>query len=208
MIARLRLGRNWPLLVFAGLWLAVIVVVDPRGEFPLNDDWAYAWSVKTLLQEGRFQLSDWGAVNLLPQTLWGWLFSVPGGFSFTALRVSTLIASLITLFALAGFSWDDFTCLSPTPSRPYTAAYQALEGHVIVSSRSYRRWIPPMIDTVFLLRKPAADASQATLTNRPFLPTCRGRFDDACGCGDRSPEENESAADDEGPVAGPLRALH
>jgi hypothetical protein len=65
VIARLRLGRNWPLLVVAGLWLAVIVVVDPRGEFPLNDDWAHAWSVMTLLQEGRLQLSDWRAVNLL-----------------------------------------------------------------------------------------------------------------------------------------------
>lgn len=82
------------------MWVMVAFVINPIGEFPINDDWAYAWSVKTLMDGGGFQLSDWAAVNLLPQVLWGSVFSLPGGFSFTALRISTLSAALIALLIL------------------------------------------------------------------------------------------------------------
>ncbi|MBD2343412.1 ArnT family glycosyltransferase [Anabaena subtropica] len=61
----------------------------------MNDDWAYGWSVKILLETGDFQLSDWTATNLLPQVFWGALFCLPFGFSFTALRFSTLTLGVI-----------------------------------------------------------------------------------------------------------------
>src|SRR5689334_10088256 len=73
------------------LWVFMVILVNPIGDFPLNDDWAYGWTVKTLLETGSFVLSDWTAANLLPQALWGILFCLPFGFSFTALRFSTLI---------------------------------------------------------------------------------------------------------------------
>jgi hypothetical protein len=84
------------------IWVAMVVLVDPVGDFPLNDDWAYGWSVKYLLDEGNLQLSDWTAVNLLTQTLWGALFCLPFGFSFTALRLSTLTLGLIGAIATYG----------------------------------------------------------------------------------------------------------
>ena len=77
----------------------MVILVNPIGDFPLNDDWAYGWTVKTLLETGIFQLSDWTATNLLPQALWGTLFCLPFGFSFTALRISTLTLGLIGLIA-------------------------------------------------------------------------------------------------------------
>jgi hypothetical protein len=86
----------------AFVWFLMITLVNPIGNFPLDDDWAYGWTVKTLLETGRFQLSDWTATNLLPQALWGALFSLPFGFSFTALRFSTLVLGLFGIVATYG----------------------------------------------------------------------------------------------------------
>jgi hypothetical protein len=79
------------------------ILANPIGDFPVNDDWAYGWTVRNLLETGHFQLADWTATNLLPQALWGTLFCLPFGFSFTALRLSTLIlglAGVITTYGL------------------------------------------------------------------------------------------------------------
>lgn len=79
-----------------------VLLVNPVGNFPLNDDWAYAWTVKRLLESGELHLSDWTAVNLLSQALWGALFCLPFGFSFTALRISTLVLGLVGVLATYG----------------------------------------------------------------------------------------------------------
>ena len=79
------------LLLVICFWIAAVIAVNPIGDFPLNDDWAYGGAVRTLIQEGDFRLSGWTATNLLGQVLWGALFCLPLGFSFTALRVSTLV---------------------------------------------------------------------------------------------------------------------
>lgn len=84
------------------IWIFMVILVNPLGNFPLNDDWAYGRSVQTLLTKGDFQLDDWTATNLFSQVLWGALFSLPFGFSFTALRFSTLILGLIGVLATYG----------------------------------------------------------------------------------------------------------
>jgi hypothetical protein len=86
-------------LLLASAWLAVELFINPTGNFPLNDDWAYAYSVKKLLHNGVFVLSDWTATNLFSQVFWGALFCLPFGFSHTALRLSTLVLALIGLIA-------------------------------------------------------------------------------------------------------------
>lgn len=83
-------------------WIGLIFLVNPIGNFPLNDDWAYGWTVKTLLETREYQLSDWTATNLLPQVIWGTLLCLPFGFSFTALRISTLILGLLGVLASYG----------------------------------------------------------------------------------------------------------
>jgi len=75
------------------IWLAAIVIVNPSGDFPILDDWAYGHAVRTLVTEHRFALTDWTSVPLAAQVVWGALFSLPAGFSFTALRVSTLVVA-------------------------------------------------------------------------------------------------------------------
>ena len=92
------LTSRYQLLTVSLIWLILVVLIDPYGEFPYNDDWAYARSVKVLVESGRFFISGWTSVNLLAQMGWGALFCFPFGFSFTALRVSTLVAGLLGLW--------------------------------------------------------------------------------------------------------------
>ena len=81
------------------VWIIMTIIVNPVGDFPLNDDWAYATSVKSFLETGSFELPGWAVANLLPQVLFGVLFCLPFGFSFTALRFSTLTLGLVGIIA-------------------------------------------------------------------------------------------------------------
>lgn len=87
------------LLVIAGLWCLSLAIVNPSGEFPLNDDWAYGLTAKQLVETGEFRPTGWGAMTLITHVAWGSLFCLPGGFSFEALRLSTLAISLIGIMA-------------------------------------------------------------------------------------------------------------
>jgi hypothetical protein len=77
------------------IWGLMAILVNPIGDFPLNDDWGYGLPVKWLVEDGQLRFTDWQSHPLITQVLWGSLFALPAGFSFTALRFSTLmIASL------------------------------------------------------------------------------------------------------------------
>ena len=97
-----RLGDRGCLVLLVVTWALGILIVSPVGDFPAIDDWAYAWTVKQLVETGDYQLSDWTATNLLPQALWGALFAQIFGFSFTTLRASTLLLGLIGVLATFG----------------------------------------------------------------------------------------------------------
>ena len=94
-------------LILLGVQLLLLLLPDPRGDFPINDDWAYAHSVQWLLTEHRIRLSDWIAMNLLPQTLAGAAASAAFGFSFIVFRHVTQVASLLVVLAL----WRWFTAV-------------------------------------------------------------------------------------------------
>lgn len=85
------------------LWLLLILIINPVGDFPLNDDWCYGKSVKTLQEEGFLKLYNWGEMTLVGQVYWGFLFTKIFGFSFTVLRWSTLVlgfASIVGIYEL------------------------------------------------------------------------------------------------------------
>ena len=84
------------------LWLMMVCVIDPVGNFPLNDDWSYGRAVQTLVEHRQLQLTGFTAMPLVAQVLWGALFSLPAGFSFTALRLSTLVLGLVGLLVTYG----------------------------------------------------------------------------------------------------------
>ena len=88
----------WPALLGL-IWISMVVVVNPIGNFPLNDDWAYGYSVRALVEQGEIRFSDWTATNLIAQVVWGALFCLPYGFSFTALRLSTAVLGFAGILA-------------------------------------------------------------------------------------------------------------
>ncbi|MCX6921735.1 MAG: glycosyltransferase family 39 protein, partial [Verrucomicrobia bacterium] len=81
----------WDLLGITLVWGLAVLLVNPVGNFPLNDDWAMGDTVKLLLEKGAYLPSGWTSMPMITQVFWGALFCLPGGFSFTALRFSTLV---------------------------------------------------------------------------------------------------------------------
>lgn len=90
------------LLVMALLWSLAVIIVRPIGEFPLNDDWSWGKTAKILAEGGGYHPTGWTEMTLFTHAVWGALFCIPHGFSFTALRISTLVLSLVGVFAMYG----------------------------------------------------------------------------------------------------------
>ena len=88
------------LLALGLLWVAGILIVNPMGNFPLNDDWAMGQTVKRLVEGQGYHPIGWTEMSLITHVLWGALFCLPHGFSFNALRCSTLVFSLAGVFAM------------------------------------------------------------------------------------------------------------
>jgi hypothetical protein len=86
--------------LLAALWIGAVLVVNPLGNFPLNDDWAFGTFVQRFLERGEYRPPDWAPMPLISQGLWGGLFCLPCGFSFSALRFSTLSLALVGVIAL------------------------------------------------------------------------------------------------------------
>ena len=81
--------------LLVGLWLVAAALVDPRADVPLLDDWTYAFSVERLLAGTGFAVSSWSSTFPPAQIAWGTLFAALGGFSFTTLRLSTLVLAAL-----------------------------------------------------------------------------------------------------------------
>ncbi len=83
------------------LFLFTTLLVSPVGEFSLNDDWIHAKAVQRLLEEGLYRGHPYVAATLAAQAYWATLFCKIFGFSFTVLRVSTLVLSVVGAWAMA-----------------------------------------------------------------------------------------------------------
>ena len=83
------------LLVVASLWFISLAMINPLGEFPLNDDWSFGLTVKHFLDFGDFRPIGWTSMPLITHVLWGSIFCIPMGFSFEALRFSTITIALV-----------------------------------------------------------------------------------------------------------------
>src|SRR5205823_11305274 len=80
-------------------WIALVLLTNPSGQFPLNDDWSYSRVAQTLVDHGRLRFTAFTSMTLIAQVLWGALFCLPFGFSFLALRLSTLTLAAIGVVA-------------------------------------------------------------------------------------------------------------
>lgn len=76
-------------------WIILTAIVNPFGEFPLNDDWAYYKDVLNLINHGHLEFVDWSAMTLVSQIFLGSFLCKICGFSFSLLRILTSIIGLI-----------------------------------------------------------------------------------------------------------------
>ena len=106
-------------LIVTLVWMAAIVAAAPLGDFPINDDWSWALAVKALVVDHTWRLTDFTGMPLATQIVWGALFSLPAGFSFVALRVSTLVLAWAGIVGV-------YTLLRVCGSRRDTAALGAM----------------------------------------------------------------------------------
>ena len=84
------------------IYFCSALLIHPIANLPLHDDWTYAWSVEQLLKTGQLQILNWSVHYPFLQILWGTVFCLPYGFSFSALRVSTLVLAWLGVLALYG----------------------------------------------------------------------------------------------------------
>lgn len=80
------------LVAFAAVTAALVPVLTPVA---IHDDWIYARAVQTLLDNHRLEIGDLSAASLVAQVLWGAGVSAIFGFSFGALRLSTLAVAML-----------------------------------------------------------------------------------------------------------------
>lgn len=93
-----------PLALVLLAYAALLLSADPRGGFPLNDDWSYAATARRLAEGGGFRPGSWTSFPLFTQALWGAAFVRLFGFSFEILRLSTVAlgaAALLSAWWLA-----------------------------------------------------------------------------------------------------------
>src|SRR5271169_1859037 len=70
-----------PLLIIITVWTVIVVIVNPVGEFMVNDDWAFVRALETLTFEGRMPTTGWGpswapgGPSLIVHLMWGRLFT-------------------------------------------------------------------------------------------------------------------------------------
>ncbi|HNN92951.1 MAG TPA: glycosyltransferase family 39 protein [Pseudomonadota bacterium] len=68
----------------------IVACVGIGGDYPLNDDWAYAYTARYMAQTGKLRILDWAAPGLLSHAVWGAALLRWVGDSYVVLRCGTL----------------------------------------------------------------------------------------------------------------------
>jgi hypothetical protein len=103
--------KSWfPWFALLLVWIIMIVVINPLGEFMVNDDWAYVKCLETFRSTGTIMNTGWGGPrgiqvasggpSLLVHILIGDLFCQAMGFSLTNLRIAVLTMGILGSFGL------------------------------------------------------------------------------------------------------------
>lgn len=72
------------------------VIARPYAEIGIDDDWSYVKTAQVLAQTGKISYNGWGSPMLGWQLYFADLFVKSFGFSFTAVRLSTLFVAIAT----------------------------------------------------------------------------------------------------------------
>ncbi len=92
-----------PFLILFAFYVVCICIVSPMGNFPLNDDWIYSEAVRTYLQTKQFVLYGACCAACPVHILIGAAVSALFGFSYEALRLTSLtfgFAGIVSLYLI------------------------------------------------------------------------------------------------------------
>jgi dolichyl-phosphate-mannose-protein mannosyltransferase len=96
------LKASFPGAILLIAYFATGIALRLFADVPIHDDWTYAWSVEHFLKTGKLAVLDWSVHYPFTQILWGALFCLPFGVSFSALRASTVVLAWLGSLALYG----------------------------------------------------------------------------------------------------------
>ena len=88
--------------VCMAVFLAAVALVNPVLEMGIIDDWCYALTARDVAWLGWLKYHGLGAPMVGPQAYWAALFINLFGFSFTVVRLSTVLLVLICIPVLYG----------------------------------------------------------------------------------------------------------
>lgn len=91
-----------PMLILLAAWALIVLLVNPVGEFMINDDWSFVRILESLSSDGKMIATGWGkgGPSAIVHVLWGWFFTECVGYSLTALRISVLVLGIVASFGL------------------------------------------------------------------------------------------------------------
>lgn len=77
------------------LFVIAEIIINPIGDFPLNDDWVYGRAAYDLATTNKFSPEIWGRASMLAHLYYVKPIISIFGFSYTVLRFSTLLLSAL-----------------------------------------------------------------------------------------------------------------
>lgn len=98
-----RLSLSIPFFTFlfcAIIYLILIILTQPIGEFLVTDEWMFIKVVKGLLDTGKIKFVDIMPMSFVAQAYMGIAFCKIFGFSFSSLKILSILISFIGAFSL------------------------------------------------------------------------------------------------------------
>ncbi len=88
--------HKYPIILIA-LFLFQFLFISPIGEFALNDDWVHTDTIQHWAETGEFRMLPFAGPTFYVPILYGAGLVKTFGFSFSLLRISTLVFMLATI---------------------------------------------------------------------------------------------------------------
>lgn len=126
-----------------------VFAVDPRGDFPLDDDWNFALTTWHWADTGELVYSRFTAMTLKTQIVWGALWTKLFGASFEVLRASSLFLFFVSVVVFHRWLRD-----LELPPRVATLATLAFAAHPVIfwSAFTYMTQVPFLLLSIVALR--------------------------------------------------------
>ncbi len=113
--------RHWALTGVLALYALAAMIVPTGASTLVGDDWIFVRSVETLVRSGDLEILPISAPTAVFHVAWGALFATVFGFSFGAIRLSTVVLVGLSGWAFYGLCRE--LGISPARSALGTAVY-------------------------------------------------------------------------------------